>query len=78
MGHNQQRPKSREGKPPRSPSRLSKEYQRNESRYRQDEEEERRRLKKEKRSKFGDGAVKGLLAGGGLAVFLEALDALDM
>lgn len=79
LGHNQQRPRSREGKPPRSPSRLSKEYPRNsESRHRQDEEEERRRLKRDKRSKFGDGAVKGLLAGGGLAVFLEALDALDM
>lgn len=74
----QQRPKSRDGRPHRSPSRLSREYQREpEYRYRHEEEEEKRR-KREKRSKFSDGAVKGLLAGGGLAVFLEALDALDI
>lgn len=74
-----QRPNSRDGKPPRSPSRLSREYQRNlELRYRQEEGEERRQIKRERRSKFGDNAVKGLLAGGGLAVFLEALEALDL
>lgn len=79
-GSHPPRPKSRDGKPHRSPSRLSREYQREpESRYRYEEEEEqRRRIKRERRSKFSDGAVKGLLAGGGLAVFLEALDALDL
>lgn len=79
LGPNQQRPKSRDGKPPRSPSRLSREYPRDgDFRYRHDEEEERRRWKREKKHKISDGAVKGLLAGGGLAVFLEALDALDL
>lgn len=78
LSPSQTRPKSRDGKPPRSPSRLSREYQRDaESRYRYEEEEERRRAKRDKRSKISDGAVKGLLAGGGLAIFLEALEALD-
>lgn len=68
------RPKSRDG-PPKSPSRLSREY--TVADYRS-YEEERKRQKKEKRRHISDGAAKGLLAGGGLAVFLEALDALDL
>lgn len=78
LGPYPQRPKSRDGKPPRSPSRLSREYQREVDRMRHEDEEDRRRLKREKRNKLGEGAAKGLLAGGGLAVFLEALDALDL
>ena len=68
------RPKSRDG-PPKSPSRLSREH--TVADYRS-YEEERKRQKKEKRRHISDGAAKGLLAGGGLAVFLEALDALDL
>ena len=39
-------------------------------------EEEKKRQKKEKRRELSDGAAKGLLGAGGLAVLLEALDAL--
>lgn len=66
------RPVSRDGRPARSPSRLSKEY--SAADYRE-YEAERKRQKKEMKRNIGDGAAKGLLAGGGLAVLLEALDA---
>lgn len=70
-----QRPQSRDGKPPRSPSRLSREYTAADYRA---YEEERKRHKKEAKRNLTDGAAKGLLAGGGLAVFLEALDSLSL
>lgn len=70
-----QRPVSRDGRPPRSPSRLSREYSTAEYR---DYEADKKRQKKELRRNIGDGAAKGLLAGGGLAVFLEALDSLSL
>lgn len=72
------RPVPQEGKPPRSPSRLS--HPKNvhtPGRYKETEEERRAR-KKQLRREIGDGAAKTLLAGGGLAVFLEALEALDL
>lgn len=69
------RPKSRDGNQPKSPSRLSREYTTSDYRA---YEEERKRQKKEKRRNISDGAAKGLLAGGSLAVFLEALDSLDL
>lgn len=70
-----QRPQSRDGKPPRSPSRLSREYT---SADYKAYEEQRKRRKKEAKHNLTDGAAKGLLAGGGLAVFLEALDSLEL
>lgn len=66
------RPVSRDGRLARSPSRLSKEY--TASDYKE-YELERKKMKKEFKKDFGDKAAKGLLAGGGLAVLLEALDA---
>ena len=70
-----QRPVSRDGRPPRSPSRLSREYSTTEYK---EYEAEKKRQKKEHRRNIGDGAAKTLLAGGGLAVFLEALDSLSL
>ena len=70
-----QRAASRDGRPPRSPSRLSREY--SAADYK-DYEAEKKRQKKEFRKNIGDGAAKGLLAGGGMAVFLEALDSLSL
>ncbi|KAK5952422.1 hypothetical protein OHC33_006465 [Knufia fluminis] len=70
-----QRPVSRDGRPPRSPSRLSREY--TPAEYKE-YEAAKKRQKKELRRNIGDGAAKGLLAGGGLAVFLEALDSLSL
>ena len=66
------RPVSRDGRLARSPSRLSKEY--TASDYKE-YEMERKKMKKEFKKDIGDKAAKGLLAGGGLAVLLEALDA---
>lgn len=67
--------KPREGKPPKSPSRLSREYSAADYKA---YGEEKKRQRKEMRKNIGDGATKGLLAGGGLAVFLEALECLDL
>ncbi|KAK5097576.1 hypothetical protein LTS08_006990 [Lithohypha guttulata] len=68
------RPRSRDGKPSRSPSRLSREYTTADYKA---YEEERKRHKKESRRNLSNGAAKGLLAGGGIAVLLEALDSLS-
>ena len=71
-------PASREGKPPKSPSRLSHStHAHGPGRYKETEEEKRAR-KKQLRRDIGDGAAKTLLAGGGIAVFIEALEALDL
>jgi len=70
-----QRPASRDDRPPRSPSRLSREYSAADYKA---YEAEKKRQKKEFRKSIGDGAAKGLLAGGGLAVLLEALDSLSV
>ena len=66
---------SRDGRPPKSPSRLSREYSTADYRAYEDE---KKRHRKETRRRLSDGAAKGLLAGGGFAVLLEALDSLDL
>lgn len=66
------RPASREGRPAKSQSTLSREY--TVAEYKAYEAERKRHRKGLKRD-ISDNAAKGLLAGGGLAVLLEALDA---
>lgn len=75
----QQRPVSRDGKPPRSPSRLNQSVSGGGPQARpKTAEEERKAAKKESRKKLGEGARNGLLAGGGIAMFLEALESLSV
>lgn len=87
--HGQPRPGSRDGPPPRSPSRLPHTHpppvhrehsysypSQSSARSRQAKLEEEEAHRKQVKRKLGDRAAKGLLAGGGIAVLLEALDAI--